>query len=252
MPWRQGICMSYLFTCPCLLLCQYQLHDFCREHSTEGAIVAGVLLCLVPQSTAMLQRAGMIAPDGRCKTMDAAADGYVRAETCKAMYLKPADMQGMTACFTVHPISWHSQKAWQLVEWQPLLTQPAFTMLLFPLGTPKHNLPAVFCSTHKLYLHPPWLPITCVGIAGMNNDAPALGIILSSAVNTNGRSSALTAPHGPSQQGLLRAALQSAGLQPWHVAALQMHSNGTPLGDPIEVGAAAAVLLQVGFICNSS
>lgn len=87
----------------------------------------------------------------------------------------------------------------------------------------------------------------CVGIAGINNDAPALGLIQSSAVNTNGRSSALTAPHGPSQQGLLRTALQSAGLQPSHVAALQMHSNGTPLGDPIEVGAAAAVLLQVGL-----
>ena len=86
----------------------------------------------------------------------------------------------------------------------------------------------------------------CVGIADTDNDAPALGMILSSAVNTNGRSSALTAPHGPSQQGLLRAALHSAGLQPAHVAALQMHSNGTPLGDPIEVGAAAAVLLQVG------
>lgn len=50
----------------------------------------------------MLQRAGMIAPDGRCKTMDAAADGYVRAETCKAMYLMPANMQGMTACSSVH------------------------------------------------------------------------------------------------------------------------------------------------------
>lgn len=50
----------------------------------------------------MLQRAGMIAPDGRCKTMDAAADGYVRAETCKAMYLMPAHMQGMTADPSVH------------------------------------------------------------------------------------------------------------------------------------------------------
>lgn len=74
----------------------------CREHSTEGAIAAGVLLCLVPQSTAMLQRAGMIAPDGRCKTMDAAADGYVRAETCKAIYLMPANMHGMTAHSIVH------------------------------------------------------------------------------------------------------------------------------------------------------
>ena len=82
--------------------------------------------------------------------------------------------------------------------------------------------------------------------ADASSDTQALGMILSSAVNTNGRSSALTAPHGPSQQMLLRAALQSAGLQPSHVTALQMHSNGTPLGDPIEVGAAAAVLLQVG------
>ena len=83
--------------------------------------------------------------------------------------------------------------------------------------------------------------------AGRDGDLPALGVILSSAINTNGRSSALTAPHGPSQQGLLRAALQSASLQACDVAALQMHSNGTPLGDPIEVGAASVVLLQVGY-----
>ena len=44
---------------------------------------------------------------------------------------------------------------------------------------------------------------------------------------------------------LLRSALHVAGLQPHAVQALQMHSNGTPLGDPIEVGAASAVLLQV-------
>ena len=57
----------------------------------EGALVAGVLLCLVPQSTGMLQRAGMIAPDGRCKTLDAAADGYVRAEGCGTVMLQNAD-----------------------------------------------------------------------------------------------------------------------------------------------------------------
>jgi hypothetical protein len=68
----------------------------CRDHSVEGALVAGVLLCLVPQSTGMLQRAGMIAPDGRCKTLDAAFDGYVRAETCRTMYLMPPHSQGKT------------------------------------------------------------------------------------------------------------------------------------------------------------
>lgn len=86
-----------------------------------------------------------------------------------------------------------------------------------------------------------------VPAAGLSSGVTTLGVMLSSAVNTNGRSSALTAPHGPSQQLLLRSCLQAAGLEPQSVNALQMHSNGTPLGDPIEVGAASAVLLQVRF-----
>ena len=84
-----------------------------------------------------------------------------------------------------------------------------------------------------------------VPAAGLSSGVTTLGVMLSSAVNTNGRSSALTAPHGPSQQLLLRSCLQAAGLEPQAINALQMHSNGTPLGDPIEVGAASAVLLQV-------
>lgn len=61
-------------------------------------------------------------------------------------------------------------------------------------------------------------------------------------VNQDGRSSSLTAPNGPSQQAVLRGALASAGTSPQQVGALEMHGTGTPLGDPIEVGAALAVL----------
>eukprot|EP00983_Pelagomonas_calceolata_P078516 1154291-Pelagomonas_calceolata.AAC.1 len=39
-------------------------------------------------------RAGMLAPDGRCKTMDAAADGYVRAEAVGSLMLRPAPPGG--------------------------------------------------------------------------------------------------------------------------------------------------------------
>ena len=36
----------------------------------------------------MFKRAGMLAPDGRCKTLDSAADGYVRGEACVSAMLQ--------------------------------------------------------------------------------------------------------------------------------------------------------------------
>lgn len=41
---------------------------------------------------------------------------------------------------------------------------------------------------------------------------------------------------------VIRQALLSADLQPDAVDNLEMHGTGTPLGDPIEMGAALAVL----------
>lgn len=58
----------------------------------------------------------------------------------------------------------------------------------------------------------------------------------------DGRSSSLTAPNGPSQQMVILGALQDAALSPDSVSGLEMHGTGTALGDPIEVGALAAVL----------
>ena len=37
--------------------------------------------------------AGMLAPDGRCKTLDASGNGYVRAETCVTILLEAAPEQ---------------------------------------------------------------------------------------------------------------------------------------------------------------
>ncbi len=58
----------------------------------------------------------------------------------------------------------------------------------------------------------------------------------------DGRSSSLTAPHGPSQQAVILSALGEAGMAVSEIGGLEMHGTGTPLGDPIEVGAAAAAL----------
>jgi acyl transferase domain-containing protein len=69
-----------------------------------------------------------------------------------------------------------------------------------------------------------------------------LAVILSSAVNHDGRSNGLTAPNGPSQEALIRTALEEAGVAPHEVAYVETHGTGTPLGDPIEVRALANVL----------
>ncbi len=76
---------------------------------------------------------------------------------------------------------------------------------------------------------------------GDTGSAPQ-ALLMGTAVNQDGRSSSLTAPNGPAQQAVITAALAANGTHASQVAMLQMHGTGTPLGDPIEVGAATAVL----------
>ena len=137
---------------------------------------AGVKLILTPHLSAMFNRAGMLTLDGRCKTLDAAADGYVRGEAVVALVLE-------------------------------LNPEP---------------------------------------------DQQALSWLASTAVNQDGRSSTLTAPNGPAQQAAVRHALQAACQPASSLCSVELHGTGTPLGDPIEVGALAAVLSGVRGITLSA
>ena len=68
-----------------------------------------------------------------------------------------------------------------------------------------------------------------------------LAIIRGSAINQDGQSQGLTAPHGPSQTRMLRRALEVSRLTPDDIDAIEAHGTGTSLGDPIEAGALAEV-----------
>nr|AUO14853.1 Malonyl CoA-acyl carrier protein transacylase [Amycolatopsis sp.] len=76
------------------------------------------------------------------------------------------------------------------------------------------------------------------------NGHPVLAVVRGSAVNQDGASNGLSAPNGPSQQRVIRAALANAGLSTSDVDAVEAHGTGTRLGDPIEAQALLATYGQ--------
>ncbi|GAX72979.1 hypothetical protein CEUSTIGMA_g431.t1, partial [Chlamydomonas eustigma] len=179
----RGPAMALDTACSSSLVACHSAMEGLSAGGCAGAMVGGVNVTLIPDTPAMFQKAGMLSPEGRCKTLDMSADGYVRAEACGVAMLVPLNAN---------------------VNEEVQINGNRTSM-----------------NTSSL--------------------SSLTAIIRGSAVNQDGRSSALTAPNGPAQQEVIRQALSAASVQPSDVTSLQMHGTGTPLGDPIEVGAAAAV-----------
>ncbi|MCC7367465.1 MAG: amino acid adenylation domain-containing protein [Chloroflexi bacterium] len=59
-----------------------------RGGESSLALAGGVNLILAPETSLFLTKAHALAPDGRCKTFSAAADGYGRGEGCGVVVLK--------------------------------------------------------------------------------------------------------------------------------------------------------------------
>lgn len=150
------------------------LHLACqslRRGECTMALAGGVNLILSPELNINLAKVRVLAPDGRCKSFSAAADGYGRSEGCGIALLKP--------------------------------------------------LSAALADRNRI-----------------------LAVIRGSAVNQDGRSAGITAPNGPAQEAVIRAALKDAGVSPEEITYVEAHGTGTALGDPIEVQALAAALGQ--------
>ena len=142
-----------------------------RQKRCDLAFAGGVNLILTPELTDAFSQAGMMAADGRCKTFDARADGYVRGEGVGIVLLK------------------------------------------------RHE-------------------------DAIRDGDRILALIKGSAVNQDGRTNGLTAPNGRAQQAVIRQALADAGVKPAEISYLEAHGTGTELGDPIEMNALKAVLLD--------
>eukprot|EP00921_Rhytidocystis_pertsovi_P009458 GHVQ01015209.1.p1 GENE.GHVQ01015209.1~~GHVQ01015209.1.p1 ORF type:complete len:3891 (+),score=563.52 GHVQ01015209.1:853-12525(+) len=64
------------------------LHELRTSTCCRSAVVAGVNLMLAPHVTIAFCKAGMMSPDGRCKTFDKSSNGYVRGEGVVALVVQ--------------------------------------------------------------------------------------------------------------------------------------------------------------------
>lgn len=69
--------------------------------------------------------------------------------------------------------------------------------------------------------------------------------VLGSGVNHDGRTQGITAPNGAAQADLISSVMAQSGVSPAQVGLVIAHGTGTPLGDPVEVKALAAVMGSV-------
>ncbi len=84
----QGPNLALDTACSASLVAVHLAVESLRRGECDLALVGGVNLILTPELTINFSQARMMAADGRCKTFDAAADGYVRGEGCGMLVLK--------------------------------------------------------------------------------------------------------------------------------------------------------------------
>ncbi|KAF7994080.1 hypothetical protein HCN44_011349 [Aphidius gifuensis] len=63
-----------------------------KSGDCESAIVGGLNLCLNPRLTNKFNKLRVLSADGKCKTFDDRADGYVRSETVAVLFLQKSDV----------------------------------------------------------------------------------------------------------------------------------------------------------------
>jgi 3-oxoacyl-(acyl-carrier-protein) synthase/NAD(P)-dependent dehydrogenase (short-subunit alcohol dehydrogenase family)/acyl carrier protein len=84
----KGPSMALDTACSSSLVAVHQACEALRRRECNLALTGGVGLIMAPEPGISFCKAGLLSPDGRCKTFDDAADGYGRGEGCGVLVLK--------------------------------------------------------------------------------------------------------------------------------------------------------------------
>ncbi len=84
----EGPAMAVDTACSASLVAVHQACQALHSGDCDMAIAGGVNVLVSPASIVATSRARMLSADGRCKTFDAAANGYARSEGCGVLVLK--------------------------------------------------------------------------------------------------------------------------------------------------------------------
>ncbi|MBD2773048.1 type I polyketide synthase [Iningainema tapete] len=83
-----GPCLSVDTACSSSLVTVHLACQSLRRGECDLALAGGVNIILSPEHNICLSQAHMLSKDGRCKTFDATANGFVRGEGCGVIVLK--------------------------------------------------------------------------------------------------------------------------------------------------------------------
>ena len=84
----QGPSVAVDTACSSSLVAIHQACQALQLGECDLALAGGANVLLTPATMITFSNAQMLAPDGKCKTFDAAADGYVRGEGCGVIVIK--------------------------------------------------------------------------------------------------------------------------------------------------------------------
>ncbi|MCV7195507.1 sulfolipid-1 biosynthesis phthioceranic/hydroxyphthioceranic acid synthase [Mycobacterium angelicum] len=84
----RGPAMTVDTACSSSLLAVHMACRSLHEQESDLALAGGCLVMLEPHVFSSASALGMLSPTGRCRTFDAAADGFVRSEGCAMVLLK--------------------------------------------------------------------------------------------------------------------------------------------------------------------